>query len=185
MAVRFYQLVAITGPMPAGGTNRVGSRCVRSRPCHEGHAIEGRYKQKTPTTSTTASGTIRRSETLAEECRPLLDHASGEAGYGFIAGKFDTADGFGPTCVRRFVEDTNILGDRSPINGSKTPSAVDARLRALGLRDECYVCCGGYPQTDNPAFSRHRKIQLAARTGMNVILGGGDVGKTTVLEASL
>ena len=26
----------------------------------------------------------------------------------------DTADGFGPTCVDRFVEDTDILGDRSP-----------------------------------------------------------------------
>lgn len=117
LAIRFYQLVAITGPMPAGGTNRV-EIAVCSIPAllaMKGHAIEGRYKQKD---AYDIYYCIRNYpggiETLAEECRPLLDHTSGAAGYRFIAAKFDTADSFGPTCVRRFVEDTNILGERTP-----------------------------------------------------------------------
>jgi hypothetical protein len=75
-------------------------------------------------------------EALAEACRPLLEHASGAAGYGFIAGKFDTVDGFGPTCVRRFVEDTDVLGDRSPEQWQQDAfGQVDAWLEALGLRN--------------------------------------------------
>jgi hypothetical protein len=48
LAMRFYQFVAITGPMPAGGTNRV-EIAVCSIPAllaMKGHAVEGRYKQK-------------------------------------------------------------------------------------------------------------------------------------------
>jgi len=48
LALRFYQMVAITGPMPAGGTNRV-EIAVCSIPAllaMKGHAIERRYKQK-------------------------------------------------------------------------------------------------------------------------------------------
>jgi len=139
LALRFYQLVAISGPMPAGGMN-----CVEIAVCSipallamKGHAIEGRYKQKD---AYDIYYCIRNypggPEALAEECRPLLDHASGAAGYGFIAGKFDTADGFGPTCVRRFVEETNVLGDRSPEQWQQDAfGQVDAWLWALGLRE--------------------------------------------------
>jgi hypothetical protein len=48
LAVRFYQMVAISGSMPAGGTNRV-EIAVCSIPAllaMKGHAINGRYKQK-------------------------------------------------------------------------------------------------------------------------------------------
>ena len=48
LAMRFYQMVAIDGPMPAGGTNRV-EVAVCSIPAllaMKGHALEGRYKQK-------------------------------------------------------------------------------------------------------------------------------------------
>jgi len=139
LAVRFYQLVAISGPMPSGGTNRV-EIAVCSIPAllaMKGHAIEGRYKQKD---AYDIYYCIRNypggSEALAEECRPLLEYASGAAGYGFIAGKFDTADGFGPLCVRRFVEETNVLGDREPEQWQQDAfGQVDAWLRALGLRD--------------------------------------------------
>lgn len=139
LALRFYQLVAISGPMPAGGMNRV-EIAVCSIPAllaMKGHAIEGRYKQKD---AYDIYYCIRNypggPEALAEECRPLLDHASGAVGYGFIAGKFDTADGFGPTCVRRFVEETNVLGDRSPEQWQQDAfGQVDAWLRALGLRE--------------------------------------------------
>ena len=79
------------------------------------HAIEGRYKQKDAyDIYYCIRNYLRGPEALAEERRPLLDHTSGAAGYDFNAAKFATAAGFGPTCVRRFVEDTNILGDRTP-----------------------------------------------------------------------
>ena len=46
--MRFYQLVAVAGPMPDGGTNRV-EIAVCSIPAllaMKGHALAGRYKQK-------------------------------------------------------------------------------------------------------------------------------------------
>jgi len=48
LALRLYQMVAIAGSMPNGGTNRV-ELAVCSIPAllaMKGHAIEGRYKQK-------------------------------------------------------------------------------------------------------------------------------------------
>jgi hypothetical protein len=56
-------------------------------------ALKGRYKQKD---AYDIYYCIRNypdgPETLAEECRPLLDHAKAvQQGYKFIADKFDTA----------------------------------------------------------------------------------------------
>lgn len=138
LALRFYQFVAISGPMPAGGTNRV-EIAVCSIPAllaMKGHALAGRYKQKD---AYDIYYCIRNypggPEALAEACRPLLEHTSGAAGFRLIAGKFDTVDGFGPTCVRRFVEDTDVLGDRSPEQWQQDAfGQVDAWLEALGLR---------------------------------------------------
>lgn len=138
LALRFYQLVAISGPMPAGGTNRV-EIAVCSIPAllaMKGHAIQGRYKQKD---AYDIYYCIRNypggPEALAEQCRALLHHPSGAAGYGFIAEKFDSVDGFGPTCVRRFVEQTNVLGERSPEQWQRDAfGQVEAWLKALGLK---------------------------------------------------
>jgi hypothetical protein len=138
LAMRFYQMVAIDGPMPEGGTNRV-EVAVCSIPAllaMKGHALEGRYKQKD---AYDIYYCIRNYPdgigALAQACRPLLDHASGERGYRSIAGKFDTADGYGPTCVRRFVADTHILGDRTPEQWQQDAfGQVDEWLRTLGLR---------------------------------------------------
>lgn len=138
LAVRFYQMVAIAGPMPAGGTNRV-EIAVCSIPAllaMKGHATAGRYKQKD---AYDVYYCIRNYpggiDALARACRPLLDHASGAKGYQFIAEKFDTADGYGPICVRRFVEGTQILGDRTADQWQLDAfGQVDAWLRALGLR---------------------------------------------------
>ncbi len=138
LALRFYQMVAIDGPMPGGGKNRV-EIAVCSIPAllaMKGHAVQGRYKQKDAydiyyCTRNYPAGV----EALAEACRPLLEHASAEHGYRFIAEKFDTVDGYGPTCVRRFVEDTQILGERTPEQWQQDAfGQVDAWLRALGLR---------------------------------------------------
>ena len=138
LAFRFNQIVTISGRMPAGGTNRV-EIAVCSIPAllaMKGHAIAKRYKQKD---AYDIYYSIRNYpeglEVLAEECRPLLDHASGAAGYGFIEAKFDAPGGFGPTCVRQFVEDTKMLGDRTPDQWQQDAfGQVDAWLRALGLR---------------------------------------------------
>ncbi len=76
-------------------------------------------------------------EALAEACRPLLDHASGATGYRAIDGKFNSVDDFGPTCVRRFVEDTDVLQERTPEQWQQDAfGQVDAWLKALGLRQQ-------------------------------------------------
>ena len=138
LAMRFYQMVAINGPMPDGGTNRV-EIAVCSIPAllaMKGHAVNGRYKQKDAYDIyycvRNYTGGL---DALAQACHPLLDHASGLAGFKFIAEKFDAPDGFGPTCVRKFVEETAVLGDRSPDQWQQDAfGQVDAWLRALGLR---------------------------------------------------
>jgi len=103
LAMRFYQLVAVAGPMPDGGTNRV-EIAVCSIPAllaMKGHALAGRYKQKD---AYDIYYCVRNYpdgiDALARECRPLLGHASGERGFRYIGEKFDTFEGYGPTCVR-------------------------------------------------------------------------------------
>lgn len=138
LALRFYQLVAIAGPMPEGGTNRV-EVAVCSIPAllaMKGHAVQGRYKQKD---AYDIYYCIRNypggPEALADACRPLLEHESGKAGFGYIGDKFDTVDGFGPTCVRKFVEESKVLGERNPEQWQQDAfGQVDAWLRALGFR---------------------------------------------------
>ena len=138
LATVFYEMVAIGAQMPGGGMNRV-EIAVCSIPAllaMKGHAIERRYKQKD---AYDIYYSVRNfpggPDALATECRPLLTHASGAAGYGFINSKFDTIEGFGPTCVRRFVEETSVLGDRTPDQWQQDAfGQVDAWLRALGVR---------------------------------------------------
>jgi hypothetical protein len=138
LALRFYQMVAITGSMPTGGVNQV-EIAVCSIPAllaMKGHALKGRFKRKDAydiyyCILNYPDGV----QALAEDCRPLLGYASGAKGYGFIAEKFDTVDGYGPTCVRQFVEDTDILGNRTPDQWQMDAfGQVDAWLRLLGLR---------------------------------------------------
>lgn len=138
LALRFYELVAISGAMPDGGTNKV-EIAVCSIPAllaMKGHAIDGRFKQKD---AYDIYYCIRNYpdgiDALAEACRPLLDHKEGVAGYQFIANKFDSPEGFGPTCVRKFVEESKVLDERTPDQWQFDAfGQVDAWLRVLGLR---------------------------------------------------
>jgi Nucleotidyl transferase AbiEii toxin, Type IV TA system len=131
-------MVAVAGNMPSGGVNRV-EIAVCSIPAllaMKGHAINGRYKQKD---SYDIYYCVRNYpdgiECLAEVCRPLLTHAGAARGFGFIAEKFDRPNGYGPTCVRRFVEETRVLGARTPNQWQQDAfGQVDAWLRALGLK---------------------------------------------------
>ncbi len=139
LAMRFYQMVAIEGPMPTGGTNRV-EVAVCSIPAllaMKGYALNGRHKQKDAYDIyycvRNYPGGIA---TLAQECRPVLETGSGEQGFLYICQKFDSADGYGPTSVRRFVEDSQILEDRTPDQWQQDAfGQLDALLRALHLRE--------------------------------------------------
>jgi Nucleotidyl transferase AbiEii toxin, Type IV TA system len=138
LAVRFYQMVAIDGPMPDGGPNRV-EIAVCSIPAllaMKGHALQNRLKQKD---AYDIYYSVRNypggPEALAEACRPLLGEESAARGYGYIAEKFDRPEGYGPDRVRRFVQGTRILGDLTLDQWQQDAfGQVDAWLRALGLR---------------------------------------------------
>lgn len=139
LALRFNELVAIRGAMPNGGHNQI-EVAVCSIPAllaMKGHAIVGRYKQKD---SYDIYYCVRNypggSSALAEACRPLLDHKSGMEGYKFIDGKFTSPDDFGPTCVRNFVEESQVLDGRTPDQWQMDAfGQVNDWLRALGLRE--------------------------------------------------
>ena len=138
LALRFYQLVAISGQMPNGATNRV-EIAVCSIPAllaMKGHAIENRYKQKDAyDIYYCVKNYPGGPNALAQDCQPLLVHTSANTGYRYISGKFDTVDGFGPMCVRRFVEQTDVLGERTADQWQQDAfGQIDAWLRALGLR---------------------------------------------------
>jgi hypothetical protein len=138
LALRFYQLVAIDGPMPNGGRNKV-EMAVCTIPAliaMKGHALQNRLKQKD---AYDVYYCIRNYpggiEALAADCRPLMEHESARKGYSYVADKFDTEDAFGPTCVRRFVEGTQILGERTPVQWQRDAfGQIDAWLRAMALR---------------------------------------------------
>lgn len=138
LALRFNEFVAINGPMPGGGTNRV-EIAVCSIPAllaMKGHAVNGRKKHKD---AYDIYYCVRNypggADTLAEVCRPVLEQPSGQQGYRYIDEKFSDMEGFGPTCVRKFVEDTDILGGRSPEQWQQDAfGQIDAWLRALGVR---------------------------------------------------
>lgn len=138
LALRFYQLVAIDGPMPDGGQNRV-EIAVASIPAllaMKGFAIHGRHKQKD---AYDIYYCVRNFEggaaVLAEACLPLLAVKEGAEGFARIAEKFDKVDGYGPTCVRQFVQESRAQGERTLDQWQQDAfGQVDAWLRALGLR---------------------------------------------------
>lgn len=139
LATRFYQMVAISGPMPNGGANRV-EIAVCSIPAllaMKGHALNGRLKQKDAYDVyfcvRNYPGGIAE---LAEACRPLFTEKSAALGFAHINAKFETLESYGPTSVRLFVQGSRILGDRTPDQWQQDAfGQVDALLRELRLRD--------------------------------------------------
>jgi hypothetical protein len=138
LAIQFHQLLPVAGSMPDGGTNRV-EIAVCSIPAllaMKGHALAGRHKQKDAYDIyycvRNYPGTI---DALAQECLQLLGYASGALGFKHIGDKFDAVEGYGPTSVRRFVEDTHALGERTPDQWQQDAfGQIDALLRAMALR---------------------------------------------------
>lgn len=138
LATHFYKMVAIEGDMPSGGRNTV-QIAVASIPAllaMKGYALDGRFKQKD---AYDVYFSIRNFpggiEALVNECKPLLEHESGVTGFQHIAAKFTNADDFGPTCVRNFVSDSDIMEGRSLDEWQQDAfGQVDAWARAMGLR---------------------------------------------------
>lgn len=124
--------------MPTGGTNRV-EIAVCSIPAllaMKGHAMVGRLKQKD---AYDIYYCIRNFpdgiNALAEECRAVLEEESGEKGYFAINEKFETIESYGPISVRNFVEETEIMGERSADEWQQDAfGQIDAWLKTLGLR---------------------------------------------------
>ena len=139
LALRFNQLVAVRAAMPEGGMNTV-EIAVCSIPAllaMKGFALQKRYKQKD---AYDIYYCIRNYpggiDELATDCRPILELPSGAEGYGYIAAKFDSPDGFGATCVKNFVAESDTLGGRTPDQWQQDAfGQVDAWLRALALRE--------------------------------------------------
>lgn len=137
LATRFYEMVAVEGTMPNGGVNCV-MIAVASIPAllaMKGHALDGRDK---PKDAYDVYFSIRNFpggiDALAAACRPLLSEQSAIEGYGKIASKFRGFDDFGPTSVRRFVEGSDILEDRSPEEWQQDAlGQVQAWLAAIGM----------------------------------------------------
>lgn len=138
LAAHFYKMVAIEGDMPRGGNNTV-LIAVASIPAllaMKGYAMDGRNKQKD---AYDVYFSIRNYpgglDALVTECRPLLEHKSGVEGFNHVAAKFKHPDDFGPICVRNFVTDTDIIGNRSLDEWQQDAfGQVDAWAMALGLR---------------------------------------------------
>ena len=138
LALRFYQMVAIEGHMPDGDRNRVRI-AVASIPAllaMKGYAIANRLKRKD---AYDIYYSVRNFpdgiDALVEATRPLLDVESALQGYRSISDKFRNVEDFGPTSVRRFVEGSHLLGDRTADQWQRDAfGQVDAWLRGLGLR---------------------------------------------------
>ncbi|MYB35172.1 MAG: hypothetical protein F4X92_08670 [Gammaproteobacteria bacterium] len=137
LATRFYHMVAIEGHMPDGGRNCV-SIAVASIPAllaMKGYAIAKRLKLKD---AYDIYYSVRNFpdgiDTLIEATRPLLDVESALQGYRSISDKFRSVDDFGPMSVRKFVEGSHLLGDRTGDQWQQDAfGQVDAWLRGLGI----------------------------------------------------
>ena len=138
LAINFHEMVAITGDMPNGGTNTV-SLAVATIPAllaMKGFAIDRRHKNKD---AYDIFYSIRNydgdMDALVAACQQVLANDKGREGYGYIADKFDAFEGYGPTCVRQFLEGSDALDGRSPDQWQQDAfGQVDAWLKAMGLR---------------------------------------------------
>ena len=138
LALMFNQMVAIEGDMPGGGRNRVYI-AVASIPAllaMKGYAKAQRLKHKD---AYDIYYSVRNFpdgiDALVEATRPLLEIQSARRGYCLISRKFRNVDDFGPTNVRKFVEDSLLLGGRTVNQWQQDAfGQVDAWLRGIGLR---------------------------------------------------
>ena len=138
LALNFYQMVAIDGGMPDGGRNLV-SIAVAGIPAllaMKGYAIAKRQK---PKDAYDIYYCVRNYpggvDELVSATMPFLQIDDARTGYHNIADKFRAVDDYGPTCVRGFVDNSPLLGQRTPDQWQQDAfGQVDAWLVGLGLR---------------------------------------------------
>ena len=137
LALKFYQMVPIEGGMPDGGRNRV-SIAVADIPAllaMKGYAIAKRQKAKDAYDIyycvRNYPGGVSRLVTATMAC---LEVEAAVTGYRNIAGKFRSVDDYGPISVRRFVDRSPLLGERTPDQWQQDAfGQVHAWLVGLGL----------------------------------------------------
>ena len=137
LALKFYQMVAIDSEMPDGTPNRVRI-AVASIPAllaMKGYAIANRLKRKD---AYDIYFCIRNFpdglDALISATTPLLEVQTARNGYLLIAEKFHGVDDFGPTSVRKFVEGSDALGERTADQWQQDAfGQVNAWLTAIGL----------------------------------------------------
>jgi hypothetical protein len=137
LAMQSNVLHQLDGTMPDGRLNTVALR-VASIPAFlvmKGYAAAGRDKHKDCydiyfSVRNAPGGPLA----LAQECRSVLNNPIALTGYQHIRQKFSKEDGFGPVTVRRFLEDSQALGDMTPEQVQVDAyRQVAAWLDALGL----------------------------------------------------
>ena len=139
LALEFYQKILIEGEMPDGVRNSVHI-AVASIPAllaMKGYAIANRLKQKD---AYDIYFSIRYFpgglDALVSATTPLLEVDTAKKGYLLIAGKFRDVDDFGPTSVRKFVEGSDALGERTADQWQQDAyGQVGTWLAELGLSD--------------------------------------------------
>jgi hypothetical protein len=138
LALQFSELIEVKGVMPNGAVNKV-EIAVCSIPAllaMKGHALAGRYKQKDAyDIYYCVRGYEGGIDGLAKACMPILEMASGAVGFKHINDKFSELIAHGPVCVREFVRESRVLGDRTEDQWQQDAfGQVDALMRAMGLR---------------------------------------------------
>lgn len=137
LALKRHDMIAIKGNMPDGRRNRV-SIAVATIPAllaMKGYAIAKRDK---PKDAYDIYCCVRNYpggvDGLAVDTTPLLKIDAARAGYGEIACKFGCPGDYGPTSVRKFVEDSAHLGQQIPDQWQQDAyGQVHAWLDRLGL----------------------------------------------------
>ncbi len=138
LAIDFNMLIAISGKMPNGGQNTV-ELAVCSIPAllaMKGHAMNGRLKRKDAYDIYYCVVNYPDGiKALVKDCQPVLERPSGEEGFRHINQKFETIESYGPTSVRKFVEDSSLLGERTADQWQQDAfGQVDELLRTLRIR---------------------------------------------------
>lgn len=138
LALDFNEIVKLDGVMPSGGHNSA-TITVASIPAllvMKGYAIDKRDK---PKDAYDIYFCIRNYpagiDSLVADTLPILEIEAARTAFGNISEKFRSYDDYGPNCVRRFVQDSTILGQRTPSQWQQDAfGQIDAWLRGLGIR---------------------------------------------------
>ncbi|MBI3371016.1 MAG: nucleotidyl transferase AbiEii/AbiGii toxin family protein [Betaproteobacteria bacterium] len=139
VALRHNLKMMIAGTMPDNRPNQV-EMLVASIPAllvMKGYALVQRDKMKDAYDIYFCIREFKDGiEALAAECKALMDDEVALQGYKHIAGKFDAEGGFGPETVRRFLAESEALGDMTT-DQVRTDAfgQVSAWLNAIGLKE--------------------------------------------------